>query len=239
LKLLTAFLGGGLSQAAWDTALLKMYISLLAIHCELLLTFLGLAAAGTVFYLAARARRGKATAGRPVLSALLLAASFLPYALMYLRPWPAGNVTLPSKPFGNPVTPEDLELVAWADTHLPPEKGLIGMAARTGYLGPGGTEEHIYPLDGAQALLLYGKHFNCCFSQWDVGRAYGFDDYNAHVRDRLDPGWCLNNNIRYYYIPKSNLRLNPGLARAIDQGLLRPVHQVGPSAVYRVVRDGS
>jgi hypothetical protein len=237
LKPATAFLCGGLSPAVWDTALLRMYVSLLAVHCELLLTFLSLAAAGTIFYLAALARCGEAPALRPALN-LFLAAALLPYAVIFYQPWASGDVALPSRPYWNPVQPDDVRLVSWIDTHLPPEKGLIGMAATTAYHVPPFQEKHIYPLDGAQALLLYGKHFNCCFSQWDIGRAYGFDEYTAHVRDRFDPGWCLENNVRYFYIPKSSLQRNPGLARAIAEERLRPLHREGSSAVYEVVADG-
>jgi hypothetical protein len=238
VKLGAAFLGGALSQATMNTALLKMYISLMAIHWELMIVFLSSAGAGAVLYLAAE----RTAATSPVRAGWLKIAVFgcgiLPFGLIFMNPHKSGFVVLPSRPYTKPVEPEDLEVVAWIDAHLPPEKGLIGLAARTVNQGPQDTEKQIFPLDGAQALLLYGKHSNCCFTHWELSRPHGYDDYKAHVKDRLDVAWCLRNNIRYFYVPKSCLDpryYNPGLARAVAQGLLEPVFRVGGSGVYQVL----
>jgi hypothetical protein len=238
VKLGAAFLGGALSKAAFNTALLKMYISLLAIHWELMIVFLSSAAAGAVLYLAAERIAGTSPVRAGWLKIAVYGCGILAFALIFMNPQKSGFMVLPSRPYTKPVEPEDLEVVAWIDAHLPPEKGLIGLAARTVDQGPQSTEKQIFPLDGAQALLLYGKHSNCCFTHWELSRAHGYDDYKAHVKDRLDVAWCLQNNIRYFYVPKSSLGYNPGLARAIAQHSLEPVFQAGASGVYQVVTPG-
>src|SRR5262249_41364483 len=142
----------------------------------------------------------------------------------------------PTPPWAE-ITPDDLRLIAWIDSHLLPEDGLIGLAAHTFRVGRENEEHHMYPIDGAQALQLYGKQYNYCFTLNDPGRYFGPDAYNENVRNVLRGDWCLRQGIRYFYVPKSALAANPGLADALRCGRLRPVQVIGSSGLYEVQAD--
>ncbi len=239
-KLGPGLAGAGLSADYYMTALMKMYVTLMAVRCELLLGFAAQAAAGVCLYLAAeraRARRGARPLSRTAVAPLLLV---MPYLGVLAAPdgYGCGYVVVPNRVSGGVITEDDLRLVAWANANLPPEKGLIGLAGSTMRLGIEGKELHLHPVAGAAAMLHYGTRYNFCFAPWDPSLPYSFEAYERHVKDDFDPKWCLCNNVRYFYVTRHGLAVNPGLARAIDEGVLRPVRIEGDSGIYKVTARG-
>jgi hypothetical protein len=159
-----------------------------------------------------------------------------PFGIVLFNPTPGGMVTLRPHPHGDEaVTSEDLRLVNWVNSHITPEKGLIGLTPLP-FEGPFGREErYLHPFGAAQALLLYGKGYNLCFCQQDPSRHHSHDDYAKHVQFAFDADWCLKNNIRYFYVSHAGIRVSPGLGQAIDQGHLKLLQQGGACGVYEVV----
>src|SRR5262249_19037690 len=142
---------------------------------------------------------------------------------------------IPSTKWGT-VTEADLELVRWIEDNISPEQGQIGLAAMVFEAGRDNQEKHIYALGGAQAMVLYGPHLNFRFGLPQL-EPYGFRIYNRRIKKDLDVKWCLDRNIRYFYVPGNSLGQgqNRGLARAIENGSLRPIHRVGDSCLYELV----
>src|SRR5262249_35059356 len=141
------------------------------------------AASGVGFFLIAEGLLGSTIlwkSGRIAVPALF----WVPYAALFLFVSRSGNVAMPSPPWAT-ITPDDLQLVAWIDSHLSPADGLIGLAGHTFRVGRDKEEHHLYPIDGAQALQLYGRQYNYCFTLNDPGRYFGPDAYNENVRDVL------------------------------------------------------
>jgi hypothetical protein len=130
------------------------------------------------------------------------------------------------------ISADDLRLVAWLDAEVPPDKGKVGLPAVLFRGGPDDRERHIQTFSGALAPVLYGRYCNFRFGIPEFGR--GWEDYSAHVKEELDVAWCLREGIRYFYLAPHNLYENPGLARALKEGRLRPVHASGESCVYAV-----
>src|SRR5262249_21939427 len=96
-------------------------------------------------------------------------------------------------------------------------------------------EEHVYALGGAQAVVQYGKHENFRFGMRSLEKNQGYEDYVAHVRDVFDAEWCWAHDIRFFYVDKQGLKVNPGLVTAIASGKLKVLRQAEDSAVYEVV----
>jgi hypothetical protein len=241
LKYGVTLVAGGLSVAQSVTALLSGYFRYLLLRCELLLLFAALVAAGTHLYLTAESRgrlRGRARAAAGVL--LAAACWALPAAWLVARPprleW-AGTPTVPDN-HRFPATDDDRRLLAWIEDNLPPGGGDVGLAAMTARGGVDDHEHHIYPLDGGFALVAYGRDYRFRFVMPALEGDDGVEGYEKHVRDDFDAGWCLRNGIRYFYAAPDGLRENPGLAKAVEGGRLRPLHREGASAVYEVVDDG-
>ena len=134
-------------------------------------------------------------------------------------------------------TPDDLALVAWCDENIPPERGLIGMAAATGRGGARGEEKHLVGLRGMPAFLLHGKRGNYCFTLNSLEGTKWYDDYRSHVETSLDTAWCAANGIRYFYVTLDGRRKNPGLDKAVEAGTLRLLHHEGDSGIYEVVEE--
>jgi hypothetical protein len=232
LKLGMLGLAEGLSFQRGDTALLSSYVRLMLVRCELVLVAACLAASGVGFFLLAeRLLQGTTLWGAARVAVPVLA--WLPYAFLVLYDSRSGHAVMPSPPWAE-ITPDDLELVAWIDSHLSPADGLIGLAAHTFRVGRDKEEHHMYPIDGAQAVQLYGKQYNYCFTLNDPGRYFGPEAYNENVRDVFRGDWCLRNGIRYFYVSKSALAANPGLGEALARGRLKPVQIIGSSGVFEV-----
>jgi hypothetical protein len=74
-----------------------------------------------------------------------------------------------------PVSQNEVDMADWVSANVPPEKGLVGLAAFTFTVGKG-EEVHIYPVGGGHALPLYGRHYNFRFfspnTEPDAGAAY-------------------------------------------------------------------
>jgi hypothetical protein len=238
-------LAGGLTLAEPMPALLSAYLRYVLLRCELLLLFACLVAAGTHLYLVLE--RGGRLAGRARLAAgaLLGAACWaLPAAWLALTPpaarmaWNSGAPAVPQS--GRfPITPDDLRLAAWLDDNVPPEKGDIGLAAWTFRCGVNDCEHRIYPVGGGHALPIYGRHYNYRFLAPDFEGEDGYQDYRARVRDHFDPDWCAKNHIHYFYATPAGLRENPGLAAAVAQGVLRPLHNEGDSCIYELTEGAA
>ncbi|HZT82784.1 MAG TPA: hypothetical protein VFA26_21315, partial [Gemmataceae bacterium] len=234
LKYLSTFAAEGLSPTIPDAVLLRLYLYSQALRLELLL-LLPLAGAGAAaLYLLADQGR---PARRTLAAAVAATAAVLCCTWLLISPL-LPLVVAPAMIFHGHVNPDDLELVAWIDAHLPADGGLIAPACET-YVG-GLNEKVIVAFDGGMALPMYSRRYDLAFSYWG-DRNKSHDDYLAHVKDRLDADWCRANGIRYFYVTPAALHLtrqdgplNPGLARAIAEGRLRVVHQCGESVLYEV-----
>jgi hypothetical protein len=116
---------------------------------------------------------------------------------------------------------------------------LIGLASGRLPLGrdPKGGDGYcaLCPQGGAQAVPLYSKHYNFCFSHPDLLKTFTYQDYQRHVAEHLDADWCLANGINYFYISKAGLSQNPGLARAVARGDLKALKASGESCISRVI----
>jgi hypothetical protein len=237
LKLAALALAGMFAIDHPHGRLLQGYTRYLLLRCELLLLFTLLASSLAALFLTAQ-RRGFFTGRRGVAgAAALVAGCWLgPVAGLWSGIMLSGPVTVPlSNRF--PVTDDDLQLVAWANENLPPEKGAIGLAAWTFSFssGQGTVEEHMVPLGGGHAFLVYGKHHNIRFALAQLEGEANLSGYKKHVRDEFDPDWCRTQGIRYFYATPEGLRQNPGLQQAVEKGYLRPVQSFGPSFLYEVV----
>jgi hypothetical protein len=235
LKYALTFGIAGLSRVPehYLAGLLSVYLRYLLLRCEFLLLFALVGTAGARLFLtlerhqANQARRAAIVVAAAcwLLPALGLAAGFAV----------SGFAVIPTTDrFA--VTEDDLRLAAWLGDNVPPEKGVVGLAAEPFTAGRDGVEHHMVALGGGHALPLYGRHYNFRFVlgelEGDNGAAY-----RRHVRDRLDVSWCLENGVRYFYVTPKGLagRKNPGLERAIADGHLRPVVRFGESVLYEVM----
>jgi hypothetical protein len=214
-----------------EAQMLRAYLGFLLLRCELLLLFAAACAAGCVLALFADGLR-------PGARLVVRFGWWLGLLLLALQVasdrWPrCGNFVMTTG--GTFVTtPDDLALVAWCDEHVPPERGLIGLAAATGRAGVADEEKHLSGVRGMPGFLLYGKRGNYCFTLRSLEGDRWYDDYCRHVRDAFDSGWCVANGIRYFYATPQGLRLNPGLAAAVESGRLRLLHAEGESRLYEV-----
>jgi hypothetical protein len=206
-------------------------------QAELLLLLVVFACGLFVIYqTAAGVRRGASLRNSlPVAGGVLL--YLCPFAVVLFNPTTGGMVTLrPHLNGDEKITSEDLRLVDWVDSNITPKKGLIGLSPWP-FEGPFGREDRfMHPFGAAQALLLYGKEYNLCFCQQDPSRRQGYDDYAEHVQVAFDADWCLENNIRYFYVSHGSILVSPGLGQAIEQGRLKLLRQRGACGVYEVVR---
>ncbi len=232
---LTWFVHGGCAPIAWDMVQLHFDVIFVLFRVQMLIVFAVLCvvlALGCVLL-----ERAAGALGRAALVVLFLAAFGVwvwPARQSVLRPTNSG-LTVLSETFNGLVTPDDLELVRWADENIPPENGVIGLASSTfAHHILWYVEHHLYPYGGSHALPLYGKRLNYCFSTWDPSRNFGYDDYNKHVKTVFDPQWCLENSIRYFYVSKDSFIVNKGLEDAIASGALKPVKVLGDSGIYAV-----
>jgi hypothetical protein len=228
------FLAGTLVGKELESQLLGTYLKFVLLRWELLLLFTAGCAIVLALYLVVREQARASSKGRLLFH--VAAGGWVMFMVLAAIPghWQrCGDVVM--RRGWLTTTDEDLELVAWCNTHLGPEKGLIGMAATTFLAGPGGQERHLVGWGGAQAFLLFGEHGNYRFTLDSLAAGLGYHEYTTHVQQTLDIGWCLRNGIRYFYIGSKALEKNPGLAEAIAQGWLRLVQRRGESAVYEVL----
>jgi hypothetical protein len=121
---------------------------------------------------------------------------------------------------------------------VPPEKGNIGLACFTFHAALDGVEHYVVPLGGGYAIALNDPHFNFRFLLTGLENN-GPADYLEHVHDRLDVRWCRENEVRYFYATADGLKKNPGLAAAVGDGRLRPLHREGDSCVYELAEGAS
>ncbi len=218
-----------------EAALLGPYVGFLLLRCELVLLFAAAAAAGSLLFL---------LAGGLALGARLfarLAAGLAAAALVAWLVWggraPCGDLVMTTSG-AFVTTPDDFALAAWCDAHLPPE-GRLGMAAATGRAGVRDEEQHLTGLDGMPAFLLRGRRGHYCFTLTSLESAPWLRGYAAHVKDSFDPRWCRENEVRYFYAAPLGLSVNPGLAAAVRDGRLRPLHREGSSCVYEVTEEAA
>jgi hypothetical protein len=235
-KLAALFVIGGLHGDAYSIELLRTYLGFLLLRWELTLFFAVLCAVGLALHLLgeqAGARR------RRLVPLAWMAAGLVAVLSIGAGNWPRSGVGIMTLQPNHLTTADDLALAAWCDEHLPPEKGLIGMAAGTSRAGPNRAEKHLTGLGGVPAFLLYGKQGNYCFTLTSLGASAWYDGYGDHVKRDFDADWCLRNGVHYFYVTPLGLRANPALAQGIARGRLQRLHAVGESAIYEVVREGT
>lgn len=237
----------GLQPRFWYSKQLAVYLGFCLIRWQvflvygLLLTWPTLVAMGCWSWPVQNARLQRRRVRRLSICAVALCCSSLGLISSQCGPW-----IIPPFTHGGPVTQDDLRLVAWMDANLPPERGVVGLAAHVYRFGVDSAgnfvtsnqayEKHVLPLAGAQAPMLYGQAWNYRFSNVDVSQAsVSYDDYVEHVRHQFDAAWCLRNNVRYFYVPDNSLKSNPGLQAAIRRQHLRPVQRIGSSCIYEVL----
>ncbi len=230
-KTLAHAVAGAMAGSTGTWSLVPRYVLFLQVRTEHFIALSGGTSAALFIFLALRDGWGRrALLPAAALGSILLAGAAGLALLRLPSARPAGPI-LPRAGFMGKVGREDLELVRWIDRHLGPERGLVGLMARP---FRNGEEKHLFPFGGAQALPLYGRRLNFTFFQLDPWRAEPYDDYVRRVQYRLDVRWCLENGIRHFYVDREFLGDNPGLAEAIDSGVLIPVEVRGGSAVYAV-----
>jgi hypothetical protein len=213
--------------------MLRAYLGFLLLRWELVLLFAGVCAAGCVLALFADQLRRE---GRILVRFGWWLGVVLTLWVATQR-WPqCGDFIMPTARLFT-TTPDDLALVAWCDENIPPERGLIGMAAATGRGGMRGEEKHLVGLRGMPAFLLHGTRGNYCFTLNSLEGTRWYDDYRSHVETNLDTAWCAANGIRYFYATSDGLRKNPGLDKAVKSGTLKLLHREGDSGVYEVVEE--
>src|SRR5262249_38482426 len=124
----------GLSRADHHTGLLSVYMRYLLLRCELLLLFACLCAACARLFLVLDRGRGR---WRPVAAAGGVAACWLLPALGLLTPVEVSGFPVIPTVGRFPVTEDELKMAAWVAENVPPEKGMIGLAALTFTVGKG------------------------------------------------------------------------------------------------------
>ena len=136
------------------------------------------------------------------------------------------------------VTKDDIDLVAWTDANIPPQKGFVGIAAFTFPAGLHGEEKHLYPIGSGVAFAFYSRNYNFRFLLPALEGEQGWEDYRRHVHEHFDRDWCLGQGIRYFYVPESAVDdKSPGLTEAINRGILRLVRPNNHAAIYAIVDD--
>jgi hypothetical protein len=233
LKWGVAFTTAAVSSDSWKADMLQVYLKTILTRIELLLLFTSLAASATLLVLIFESKRGElvrrlAPVAWMALAVLTVGLAVGPHPKSGFFSMPAGSAYA--------VTAEDRELASWIDENTPPDRGMIGLAATTFFWGP---EKHVYALGGAQAVVQYGKNENFRFGMRSLEKNAGFEEYVAHVRDAFDADWCLAHDIRFFYVDKHGLKVNPGLANAIASGKLKSLRQAGDSAIYEVVEGAA
>src|SRR5262249_30221572 len=208
--------------------------------CELLLLFAALASAGALVWLrlAVSARPSAhvaAAASAAAVAALVIVVSARSGNGFLVIPVNTVHWNLALSAHDRCGTQDRLELTAWIDEHIPADAGDVAVAAYTTPEMYTGEVDHIFAVNGGQAPLLYGRGYRCRFGVPTTEPRETARDYDAKVRDSFDPDWCRERGVRYFYIDAVGFRANPGLARAVEKGLLKPVHRVGGSGVYEVV----
>jgi hypothetical protein len=238
LKYGLGFLTEGLSHEAAYTQLLAAYLAFIQVRCELLVLFTFLAAAGVQLYLLTlRDKRSRAcwVFLAPLLLALLWGTLLPGISDATAR---SGALVSPTTDFLGVITPDELQLVAWLDEHVPPEVGDVGLAAYTFRDGFDHQKCHIYPVGGEQAVVLYGRHHNFRFGLPGLESQADVTSYLRHVKERFDAEWCLQNRIHYFFVSQSSLSLNPGLRDALRSGQLKPVKRSKTAGIYQVQVTG-
>ncbi len=227
-------LAAGLAKDRWEPCVLGVYVGFLLIRCELLLLFGMLLSGGMALVEMTRGRLGTPTLR--LLTAIAATIVLGSAALCVMEPSKKGGlVVAPTQSVLGVIEDDDIQLAGWMDENLPPEKGLVGLAARTFASSLFPEEKHLYAAAGEQAVVLYGRHYNYRFAMPSTEPANFFDDYQANVQTRFNAAWCLEQGIRYFYVSELGRQLNPGIAAAIKHGTLRPVQIRGKSGVYEIV----
>jgi hypothetical protein len=235
LKYAMTFLVVGLSRAEHLTGLLSVYLRYLLLRCELLLLFVCLASACARLFLALEARSGRAARRAAVVAAV--GCGLLPALGLLAGVAVSGFAVVPTTDRFAPTT-DDLKLSAWLADNVPPEKGNVGLAAFTFRAALNDVEHYVVPIKGGHAVALYDRHYNFRFAVPAL-EAQGVGEYRDHVGDRLDPRWCRENEVRYFYATADGLAKNPGLAAAVEDGRLRPLHREGDSCVYELTEGAA
>lgn len=236
IKYMSALLASAIPWSAPDTALLSSYITVFAPRCELLIIFVIMAVSIACLYQMAEQRVPGGARWRAITSALAVPLVAFACASLFLNPYHSGQVVAESWPVEDAISPKDVRLVAWADANIIPADGIIGLTARPRFIGQGRHEKHIYPLAGGQAFLFYSKGYNFCFTDFDPNLRDAFSNYNFYIKDTFNAQWCLDNNIRYFFVPKQKLdEDNQGITQAIRDGYLVPLEGDPEGAcIYRV-----
>jgi hypothetical protein len=152
LKYAATFVAGGISLASWQGTILHVYTRFLLTRCDVLLLFTCVLAASVWLVVALPGDRRPTRSARGLRLVLTIVLCWiLPGYLIVSESCMSGCARIPVD-HRFTVTGDDLELVAWADAHLPAEKGTIGLAAFTFEAGPNKVEKHIYPVGSGVAF---------------------------------------------------------------------------------------
>jgi hypothetical protein len=230
VKYIVSFLLSAISNPDPDVRLLLTYLLYLPPRLELWLLFTAVITGAVSVHVSARNRVDRAVATALLAAVLVtLVVWWLPY--MRARFDPRRNQLVATNVgFSGKITRDDIDLVSWMERNIDSSQGPIGLASVPFKIG---STKVLLPIGSSQALSLYGKGYNFTFQLFDPSRRYSFDDYTAHVSTYFDAGWCLKNNIRFFYLP-DDVYPNHGLKRAREVGLLVPVRTVPSSGLYAV-----
>jgi hypothetical protein len=231
LKYMVSFLLSAISNPDPDVQLLRTYLQYLPPRLELWLLFTAIITGAVSVHVSARTRSDRLLA-RTLLGTILvtLVVWWLPYVRLRFDPR-RNQLVARNVGFSGRITTDDIGLVSWIERNTDPGQGPIGLASVPFKIG---NTKVLLPIGSSQALSLYGKGYNFTFQLFDPSRRYSFDDYTAHVVNYFDANWCLNNNVRFFYLP-NDVYPNHGLKRAREVGLLLPVRTVSSSGLYAVM----
>lgn len=225
------FVRGGLQLDGenLDVHTLRIYLALVLFRMQAVTLFFILAASVALLYV--RLDRMPLRWKSMVLAgAAALVMSVLP--LNTMRHFRQCAFTIENQGREGKIEHADIQLVEWIDQNLANENGILGLAGDAYFVG---AEKHLYPYSGAQAVVLYGRMTNFCFFSVQQSERYGFDAYAQRVQSNFDAQWCLDNNIRWFYITRDMLKLRAPLDKAVQDGRLVAIQTFGESSVYKVV----
>jgi hypothetical protein len=235
LRYTIGFLVGGINETSGNSHWLREYTSFMLQRSELLLLFASGLFAGTALYLLLEASAISARV-RPMLRTALAAVLVpIPYLFLSIMPQTSGFLAMPRMfPFGKGVNEGMIQLVDWCDVNLPAD-AFVGLECNTFLGGYKGEEPHIYPFSAAQAFPLYSQRLGYTFNMLDPWLPDAPYVYVDNVRRHFRPRWLLEHRIRYFCVDEEGLVLNPGLAQALKQGMLKPFKEIQGNTLYEVI----
>jgi hypothetical protein len=244
LKYTVALITAGVSTSGWYSVLLKNYLLFNLTRSELVLwyTILVISAGAIILCLSSVPKLNKYISLFLVISGLLLpwlACRKFDRSSLFFKE--KAGIVIASWNTNGLMHQEDVELTRWVNENIKSGAGWIGLGVQTFtvQMPSGNVEQHIYPIDGAQAYFLYSYEYNFCFTLVETGCKAGFNEYVEHVKDRFDAQWLKEKRILYFIISDRSLRNLKGYREAIEKGSIHAIKRFGDTAIYKLKENVS